>query len=39
MATAPPQVKLSTEQRRDLAAALSAAPDVRTYKRMKLVQL
>ena len=39
MATAPLQVKLSTEQRRDLAAALRAAPDVRTYKRMKLVQL
>jgi transposase len=39
MATAPLYVQLSPAQRRELAAALRAAPDVRLYKRMKLVQL
>jgi transposase len=39
MATAPLHVQLSPAQRRELAAALRAAPDVRRYKRMKLVQL
>jgi len=39
MATAPLRVTLSEGQRRELAAALRVAPAVRTYKRMKLVQL
>jgi transposase len=39
MTTVPLHVKLSPAQRRELAAALRAAPDVRVYKRMKLVQL
>jgi transposase len=39
MATAPLHVRLSPEERRELAAALRDPPDVRTYRRMKLVQL
>ena len=39
MATVPLFVKLSADQRRELRAALRRTLDVRTYKRMKLVEL
>ena len=39
MATVPLFVKLSVAQRRELRASLRRPPDVRTDKRMKLVEL